>query len=108
MDEELQSILNYREKLWTKSIDLMNQNLVKMYQAQGEIEQTLNSFGQRQSELIKQNIRMQEWYLIDMNREGLTPKPEHSLPEFTPSNASYKFEAVNLKPSRSQSHRKKR
>ena len=32
-DEELESILNYREKLWTKSIDLVNQNLVKMYQA---------------------------------------------------------------------------
>ena len=24
MDEELESILNYREKLWTKSIDLVN------------------------------------------------------------------------------------
>ena len=33
MDEELESILNYREKLWTKSIYLVNQNLVKMYQA---------------------------------------------------------------------------
>ena len=37
-DEELESILNYREKLWTKSIDLVNQSLVKMYQAQGEFE----------------------------------------------------------------------
>ena len=60
MDEELESILNYKDKLWTKSIDLVNQNLVKMYQAQGEFEQSLNSIGQRQSELIKQNIRMQE------------------------------------------------
>ena len=32
-DEELEFILNYREKLWTKSIDLVNQNLLKMYQA---------------------------------------------------------------------------
>ena len=32
-DEELESILNYKEKLWTKSIDLVNQNLVKMNQA---------------------------------------------------------------------------
>ena len=29
-DEELESILNYREKLWTESINLVNQNLVKM------------------------------------------------------------------------------
>ena len=69
-----------------------------MYQAQGEFEQSLNSIRQRQSELIKQNIRMQEWYLFDMNGEGSTPKPEHSIPEFTPSNASYKFEVVNLSP----------
>ena len=42
-DEELESIQNYKEKLWTKSIDLVNQNLIKMYQAQGEFEQSLNS-----------------------------------------------------------------
>ena len=107
-DEEIESILNYREKLWIESIDLVNQNLVKMYQAQGEFEQSLNSIGQRKNELIKQNIRMQEWYLFDRNGEGLTTKLEPSIPKFTPSNASYKFEAVNLKPSRSQSHTKKR
>ena len=48
----------------------MNQNLVKMYQAQGEIEQTLNSIGQRKSELIKKNINMQEWHLFDRKGEG--------------------------------------
>ena len=76
MDKELESILNYREKLWIESIDLVNQNLVKMYQDQGEFEQSLNSVGQRQNELIKQNIRMQEWYLFDRNEEGSTAKPE--------------------------------
>ena len=100
-DEELESNLNYREKLWTERIYLVNQNLVKMYQAQGEFEQSLKSIRQGQSELIKQNIRMQEWYLSDRNEEGSTPKPEHSIPEFTPLNVTYKFEAVNLKPSRS-------
>ena len=90
-----------------KSIDLVNQNLVKMYQAQVEFEQSLNSIGQWKNELIKHNVKMQEWYLFDMNGESSIPKPEPSIREFTPSNASYKFEAVNLKPSRSQSHRKK-
>ena len=33
MDEELESTLNYRKKLWTESIDLVNQNMIKMYQA---------------------------------------------------------------------------
>ena len=32
-DEELESIVDYKEKLWIESIDL-----VKMYQAQGEFE----------------------------------------------------------------------
>ena len=45
MDEELESTLNYREKLWAESIDLVNQNMVKMYQSQGEFEQSLNSIG---------------------------------------------------------------
>ena len=104
----MKSILNYREKLCIESIDLVNQNLVKMYQAQGEFEHTLNSIRQRQNEPFKKNIIMQEWYLFDMIVEGSTTKPEPSIHEFTPSNAGYKFEEVNLKPSISQSHRKKR
>ena len=52
-DEKLESILNYRAKLWIESIDLVNQNMIKMYKSQGEFEQSLNSIGQRQNELIK-------------------------------------------------------
>ena len=96
-DEKLESILNYKGKLWTKSIDLVNQNIMKMYQTQGEFEKSLNSIGQRKNDLIKQHIRTQEWYLFDRNRDGSTAKPEPSIPEFTPLNASYKFEAVDLK-----------
>ena len=36
--EELESTLNYKEKLWIESIDLVNHNMIKMYQAQGEFE----------------------------------------------------------------------
>ena len=42
-DEEMESSLNYREKLWTKSLDICNSNLRNMYNAQGEFEGTLNS-----------------------------------------------------------------
>ena len=31
-DEELESTLNYKENLWLESIDLVNQNMIKMYQ----------------------------------------------------------------------------
>ena len=105
-DEELESTLNYKEKLWTESIDLVNQNMIKMYQAQGEFEQSLNSIGQRQNELIKQHIRTQEWYLFDKGGGGSIGKPEPSILEFTPSNASYKFEPINLKPSKYQIRKK--
>ena len=44
-DEKLESTLNYGKKLWIESIDLVKQNMVKMYQAQGEFEQSLNSIG---------------------------------------------------------------
>ena len=52
-DEELESTLNYREKLWIKSIYLVNQKMIKMYQAQGEFEGALNSIGKRKNELIR-------------------------------------------------------
>ena len=41
-DEELEASLNYREKLWTKSLDMVNSNMIKMYNAQGEFESALN------------------------------------------------------------------
>ena len=52
-DKEMEATLNYREKLWTKSLDMVNNNLIKMYSAQGEFEGVLNSIGQRQNDIIK-------------------------------------------------------
>ena len=53
-DKEVEATLNYREKLWTKSLDMINKNLIKMYSVQGEFEGTLKSIGQRQNYFIKQ------------------------------------------------------
>ena len=44
-DEELEQSLGYRDKLWTDSIDQVNSNMIKMYQAQGDFEKSLNSIG---------------------------------------------------------------
>ena len=38
-----------------KSLDLVNANMIKMYNAQGEFEGALNFIGLRQNELIKKN-----------------------------------------------------
>ena len=57
----MEASLNYREKLWTESLDLYNSNLRNMYNAQGEFEGTLNSIGERHNELIRSNARILEW-----------------------------------------------
>ena len=54
-DEELESTLNYREKLWNDSLDMVNANLIRMYNAQGEFESALNSIRLIQNELIRKN-----------------------------------------------------
>ena len=51
----MEATLNYSEKLWTESLDMVNSNLIKMYNAQGEFEGALNSIGGRQNELIRFN-----------------------------------------------------
>ena len=35
-DKEMEATLKYGEKLWTESLDMVNNNLIKMYYAQGE------------------------------------------------------------------------
>ena len=38
MDKEMEETLNYRGKLWTESLDTINNNLIKMYSAQSEFD----------------------------------------------------------------------
>ena len=33
MDKEMEATLNYKDKLWTESLDMINKNLIKMYYA---------------------------------------------------------------------------
>ena len=87
---------------------MVNQNMIKMYQAQGEFDGALNSIGKRQNELIRQQTLTQEWYLFNKGEISSAGKPESSIPEFTPSQARYKYELVNLKPSKSQHQRRKK
>ena len=60
-DKEIEVNLNYREKLSTESLDMVNNNLIKMYSTQGKFEGVLNSIGQRQNDLIKQLALPMEW-----------------------------------------------
>ena len=73
-DREMEATLNYREKCWTKSLDKVNNNLIKMYSAQGEFEGTLNSIGKRQNDLIKQMAMLVEWSAFNKGKEGSMSK----------------------------------
>ena len=66
----MEGTLNYREKCWTESLEMINNNLIKMYSTQGEFEGTLNSIGQRQNELIKQLAIYMEWSVLNRSGEG--------------------------------------
>ena len=92
----MEGTLNYREKLWTESLDMVNNNLIKMYFAQGEFKGTLNSIGQRQDDLIKQMALSMEWSALYKEEGSKARRPLVQLPEFSPSSAGYKFEPLNL------------
>ena len=109
MDKELEGTLNYRKKCWNESLDMINNNPLKMYYAQGEFVGTLNSIGQRQNDLIKKMTLSKEWYQYALNRseEGSWSKQAQvRIPEFSPSIAGYKFEPVN--PHHSHRHERRR
>ena len=98
----MEASLNYREKLWTESLDLCNSNLRNMYNAQLEFDGALNSIGGRKNELIKTNAMMMEWMTNQLLGDKLGEKLQASISDFAPSQAGYKFEPVNLKSSKSQ------
>ena len=93
-DMEMEGTLNYKEKCWIESLDMINNNLIKMYSAQGEFKGTLNSIGQRQNDLIKQMALSMEWSAF-------------KILEFSHSAAGYKFEPVNLHSSHRHDRRRK-
>ena len=84
---------------------MVNVNMIKMYTAYGEFEGALNSIGTRQNKMIKQNAITQEWYFLNKG-DNTTAPLQPSIPEFTPSTSSYKYEPINLKPYKSYRKRK--
>ena len=108
MDKEMEATLNYREKCWTETLDMINNNMIKIYSTQGEFKGTLNSTGQRQNDLIKQMTLSMEWSAFNNSEEGSRSKqPQVHILEFSPSVAGYKFEQVNLYPSHRHDRRRK-
>ena len=93
----MEGTLNCREKCLTESLDMINNNLIKMYSTQGEFEGTLNSIEQRQNDLIKKMALSMEWSAFNRSEECSRSKQlQVQIPEFSPSTVGYKFEPVNL------------
>ena len=91
-DEVIETSLNYREKLGTKSLDMVNANMIKMYNAEGDFKSALNSIRDRQNELIITNNLMVEWFTLKMSGDRTSERPQPSFPEYTPSNVGYPYE----------------
>ena len=75
-DKKMEATLNYRKKLWTKSLDMVNNNLIKMYSAQGQFEGVLNSIGQRQNDLIKKMALSMEWSAFNKEEDSKARRPQ--------------------------------
>ena len=52
---------------------MVNANMIKIYQAQGDFENALDSIGLRQNELIRQNAIKQEWYFLNKGDNTTAP-----------------------------------
>ena len=92
----MEATLNYREKFWTESLDMVNNNLIKMYSAQGEFKGTLNSMEQRQDDFIKQMTLSMEWSELNKEEGSKARRQPVQFPDFSHSSAGYKFEPVKL------------
>ena len=54
---------------------MVNNNLIKMYSAQGEFEGVLNSIRQRQNDLIKQMALLMEWSAFNKEEGSKARRP---------------------------------
>ena len=82
-------------------------DLIKMYSAQGEFEETLNFIEQRQNDLIKHMTLSMEWSRFNRAKESKSKQPQVQIPEFSPSAIGYKFESINLNHSHRHDRRRK-
>ena len=86
---------------------MINNNMIKMYSAQGEFEGSLNSIGKKQDELIKKWDISMEWSTLNKEEGNKTKRQQVQILDYSPSSASYKFELVNLNRPHKYDRRKK-
>ena len=75
---------------------MVNNNLIKMYSAQGEFNGVLNSIGQRHDDLINQLALSIKWFAFSKKEGRKARRPPVQFLNFSPSSIGYKFEPINM------------
>ena len=104
--KELEMDNNYRHKLWNDSLDQVNSNLVNMHNVLTELEESMNTLGGRQDELITLVEYTNDYCLFNREEPPEKEKPNISIPKFPPSLATFNLEPPNLKTPKSYKRRR--
>ena len=107
-DQQLEIDEEYRRKTWLESMDLINQNLSKLLECISEVEETVNQVGERQYTLIRAVQISNE---TSAKGKGISSalekqKAEIKFPKFSPSEASFDVDPLNIIPKREYKKRK--
>ena len=106
-DKELEDIDVYRRKIWHKSLDLINKNLLDMLSCISELESTVNKMGLKQGTLI--NLVNLTNDLISIDKVEPTPsemkRPDIAFSKFSPCLASFDLDPPNIIPNKSDKRR---
>ena len=99
-DQRLEDNDEYRRKTWLESMDLINQNLLKLLECISKVEGTVNQVGKRQDTLI-QAVQLNN----EISAKGKEIPPvverqtlEMRFPKFEPSMASFDVDPPNIIP----------
>ena len=105
-DMELEDNIVYRQKIWHKSLDLVNKNLSNMLSVIAEVESTVNRVGQKQDTLIA-IVEFTNDLVTTGKEEALEKKrPDITFQKFSPCLVSFDLDPPNIIPPKSYKRRK--
>ena len=107
-DKQLEDNDAYRKKIWLESLDLINQNLSKLFECISELERTVNQMGLKQDTLITEVELTSNIYLIGREIPPIEEKKrsEITFTKFDPSLASLDVDPPNVIPPKAYKRRK--
>ena len=83
-DKAMHDALISRDQLWLDSLDSFNEKLKSMYYAQVDMGKTMGSLSLRQVELIKGNVKMQDWAMAAASSKKNIIAPKITIYNYIP------------------------